>query len=91
MTEIAAAGPPCLPIPGRRRARGGGGGSSASRPHPLPLCFAAHGIKNCGETDPEWCRCCRHPGHPGEHRCACGHRWDPQPHPGGCETRETSR
>ena len=55
------------------------------------ICFAAHGIKNCGETDPEWCRCYRSPGHHGEHRCACGHRWDAQPCPCGCETRETGR
>jgi len=54
------------------------------------ICFAAHGV-GCRETDPEWCRCCRHPGHPGEHRCACGHRWDAQPCPCGCETREASR
>ena len=54
------------------------------------ICFAAHGIKNCGETDPEWCRCYRYPGHHGEHRCACGHRWDPQPCR-GCEIREAGR
>jgi hypothetical protein len=55
------------------------------------ICFAAHGVKNCSETDPEWCRCYRHPGHHGEHRCECGHRWDAQPCPCGCETREASR
>ena len=52
------------------------------------ICFAAHGIKNCSDTEPEWCRCCRHLGHPGEHRCACGHRWGTQPHPSGREAGE---
>ena len=53
------------------------------------ICFAAHGV-GCGETEPEWCRCYRYPGHHGEHRCACGHRWDPQPCR-GCEIREAGR
>lgn len=55
------------------------------------ICFAAHGIKNCSDTEPEWCRCCRGLGHPGEHRCACGHRWDTQPTPAAARGPETRR
>ena len=63
------------------RQEGGGVVTAAAQPDDetvgirTHICFAAHGIKNCGETDPEWCRCYRSPGHHGEHRCACGHRW----------------
>lgn len=50
-------------------------------------CFVAHGV-SCRDTEPEWCRCRRHLGHPGVHRCACGHRWGTQPHPSGREAGE---
>lgn len=69
--------------------------ATADQPNDEPMntrartCSATHGI-SCHDTDPAWCRCSRYDGHHGEHRCPCGHRWDPQPCR-GCEIREARR